>query len=614
MWLQKCIDFHSLCNAVGNVPHIMPSRLLYIEYSSQSHPTVLLVEVKEADHKIEYLAFSHCWGDCEAFKLSTANYNTSLEGIKFFELSKNSQHAIQITLRLGYSYIWIDSLCIIQDSPLDWATESAKMGNVYSNAVCTIASTGSSSGDGGCFHERDYHSLRPYGIRVTLLGEFVGSIYIWRDDVFDFERNVDRAPLNKRGWVLQERLLSRRILHFGADMLYWECWQRSASEVNTNGYIYKKYPDDFEDDYTPPLSGVSTRTDLEWAERSGQGTTWQMQEMIRRRPPPPLLEPDDPPTSHTIWQRKRGFWKEIRKSSTDPWGADSTEGNLSGLRAAFTSLRNDEFSHNDVGMSSFSHYWYEIVEPYTRGRLSFSKDKQVALFGIVKEIKDATKYTYLAGLWKEHLLTSLLWFATEGPGRRLMTEPQQTGADDSTQADGTTDKPTTYIAPTWSWVSLEGTVGVDLLPDNSLGGLSVERRLAEIVTFPEEPNRELNSSIPVGHLRVQGHLCKISKVKRGDTLSYIKIGNSIRNSARLFPDIAEDDISNDPDLFCLPILDLKRNTSGRSKKEIQGLVLRRTKRGGNSFERVGFFTSRMDQWFQSRKMFTEAPIEIVEIV
>jgi hypothetical protein len=83
-------------------------------------------------------------------------------------------------------------------------------------------------------------------------------------------------------------------------------------------------------------------------------------------------------------------------------------------------------------MSSFSHCWYEIVESYTKVQLTFSKDKLVAIAGLVQHIQSATKDEYLASLWKSHLATDLLWFTAEGPGRRPLEKPPKKQAKDST--------------------------------------------------------------------------------------------------------------------------------------------------------------------------------------
>ena len=120
------------------------------------------------------------------------------------------QDAFSITQSLGFSYILIDSLCIIQDCNEDWKKEAVRMGTVYTNAVCTIASTGSTSSEGGCFHARSTLSLLPCKVGTSSPDSHSPKwIYARRDDVFDFQRNVDRSPLNTRAWVQQERLFSR---------------------------------------------------------------------------------------------------------------------------------------------------------------------------------------------------------------------------------------------------------------------------------------------------------------------------------------------------------------------------------------------------------------------
>jgi hypothetical protein len=177
----------------------MPTRLLHVEPWSTDAPTVKLEEMAKEERQVEYLAFSHCWGGSQTFRLLPDNYWSALRAVDFSKLSKNAQDAVRITRALGYSYIWIDSACIIQGPDGDWATETPKMGDVYSGAVCTIASTGSSSGDGGCYHERDAQSLLPCIIDVECpRSGALESIHFRRNDVFDFERYVDRSPLNKR--------------------------------------------------------------------------------------------------------------------------------------------------------------------------------------------------------------------------------------------------------------------------------------------------------------------------------------------------------------------------------------------------------------------------------
>ncbi|KAK5633014.1 hypothetical protein RRF57_008728 [Xylaria bambusicola] len=272
------------------------------------------------------------------FKLLASNIQRYYEGIDFKCLSENMQDAITAILGLGISsYIWIDSLCIIQRDEhkpnedgtweRDWETEAKKMGGVYSGATLTIASTGSSSSDRGCFHPWNTQSLRPVRIGVSgCTSPDADWIFTRTDDIFDFERNANLAPPNTCGWVMQERLLSRRILHFGAEMIYWECCRHSASEFNHHGYIYKLYPEYFEDWYVPEIQKRTTCEEVEQGEREGRGFSWASSESVRRRPPPVLIGPDNETASSNaqagVWQRKRGFWKDVLKRADEPWLQD----------------------------------------------------------------------------------------------------------------------------------------------------------------------------------------------------------------------------------------------------------------------------------------------------
>lgn len=438
-WLNSCSSFHNCryfhLNEGGvlanhtDFPSVRsqtvasnsePKRLLYISPRASPDdavevPKIRIQEYDELEQRPEYLVLSHCWGGSnQSRKLLAENKSSAIESIPFLDLSKNIRDTIQITQRLGYTYVWIDSLCIIQDSSEDWLKESIKMGSIYARAVCTIAPTGSDSGDGGCFHERNCLNLQPCKIGVRYHGpNCTAAIYVRRDDVSDFQRNVDNAPLNQRGWVFQERLLSTRILHFGGELLYWECRQRSASELNPNGYIYKAFPKGFGDHHS-----LDDERRFDWRSNSegspSDQNTCEIPQIAYNTeslsPQQPTLDPNDRQRVKRTWQRKRHLWKDIRIASPRSWEEDRGNIDGTGFRAEFDILRLKTFSGQQIGMSSFSHCWYGIVEAYTRGKLTFPTDKLVAISGIVKEIQVATGYTYLAGLWKEHLLTDLLWF------------------------------------------------------------------------------------------------------------------------------------------------------------------------------------------------------------
>ena len=151
------------------------------------------------------------------------------DGIPVSGLPPTFQHAVFITKMLGVHYLWIDSLCIIQDSKEDWLQESVKMWAIYGNAFCNIAATSSSDSYGGLFHDRNGLSALPCKIQATWHILRQGHYYCVDEETL--EREVDEAPLNARGWVLQEQALSPRILHFGAREQYWECRELTAPET-----------------------------------------------------------------------------------------------------------------------------------------------------------------------------------------------------------------------------------------------------------------------------------------------------------------------------------------------------------------------------------------------
>jgi hypothetical protein len=433
-------------------------------------------------------------------------------------------------------------------------------------------------------------------------------IYARRDDVFDFELNVDQAPLNTRGWVMQERLLSRRILHFGADMMYWECCIRSASELCPHGYTYKRFPEDFKDNYAPDLKDrISTRGDMRKAERQGRGIRWASIEAVHLRPPPVITDPDSSHTSQAVWQQKRGFWRNVLKSNDGPWAEDERDGQSShtraGFRAAFEQLRSGSPNEVErVGRESASQVWYDVVELYSRGKLTSPTDKLIALKGIEDEVARARNLTYLQGLWKEQLPTDLLWFAIEGPGTRLL------------------NREGIPVAPTWSWASVEAIVALDLLPDTSLVNIKATETLVTVHELG--PSNDHPGKMKI---KLSGPLLPISApVFDGRSIWTLDIGETGQASAQFFPDVKEADVCQMSDLACMTFLLLNREkkmTLGPSSSEdVQGLVLRLVNVGEGEgtpsvYERVGYFTTsyinRSRAARNGRKALKKAPITML---
>jgi hypothetical protein len=181
-----------------------------------------------------YVALSHCWGKSKIPVTDTPNLPERKKGIQFQSLPKTFQDAIVVTRRLGYQYLWIDSLCIVQDSPSDWEREASLMGAYYGQAHLTLSATSADGDHVGFLNPRTPGVSASVELTLALPNSEIGRICIALEPpnavAGAFYRNVEQSPINKRAWILQERALSRRILHFGKEQIFWECGSFALSE------------------------------------------------------------------------------------------------------------------------------------------------------------------------------------------------------------------------------------------------------------------------------------------------------------------------------------------------------------------------------------------------
>ncbi|KAF2029949.1 HET-domain-containing protein [Setomelanomma holmii] len=226
LWLQGCMVNHTVCSKLG-LDAILPTRVIDVGSTDGSaepylwHPRGTMGR---------YIALSHCWGGKVPLTTTTATLEDRRRSILLRSLPKTFREAVLVTRKLGVRYLWIDSLCILQDSREDWERESAVMGDIYASSYLTIAARGSVNPAGGLFFSRESEPascrLR-YACREHALS---GHMHV-RSPSFEHE-SVFNSPLDTRGWVLQERLLSPRIIYFGRQQLHWEC---TESEFRQDG-------------------------------------------------------------------------------------------------------------------------------------------------------------------------------------------------------------------------------------------------------------------------------------------------------------------------------------------------------------------------------------------
>ncbi|KAH9211329.1 heterokaryon incompatibility protein-domain-containing protein, partial [Leptodontidium sp. 2 PMI_412] len=223
-WLGECERHHPSCGQ-NEAPAITPTRLISIG-DVQSQTAIRLVDSSTARDR-RYLTLSYCWGDGVPKEAQTtqSNLKARCEAIEIDILPQTFKDAIHITRKLGIQYLWIDSICILQDSTEDWTHESAMMGQIYSSSYCTISASASSSGAGGCFTKFQSPAVE-FELSTTScdLPPQSAMVKVFKAPALDWEASfINGNPLRRRAWVFQERHLSRRVLHFTGKQLMWEC-------------------------------------------------------------------------------------------------------------------------------------------------------------------------------------------------------------------------------------------------------------------------------------------------------------------------------------------------------------------------------------------------------
>ncbi|KAK0705485.1 heterokaryon incompatibility protein-domain-containing protein [Lasiosphaeris hirsuta] len=362
-WLHICTDSHQKCSPD---PSTLPKRVIDVLEGVRLVDTLV-----EPDLALDepYMTLSHCWGSQRVVQTLKTTHGTMYQHrqqIPWHTLPRLFRDAILLVRALKCRYVWIDSLCIIQDDHEDWMVESTKMAEIYQNATLNIAATAMRNGSVGLFQPR----LHGQGFRVKDLKgaeqetmadsletiEIDGingrpvfsrishdrSHEVLYGDIEYFRTPME--PLLSRAWVFQERLLSRRTLHFGASELLWECRACCFCECTRIGHA----------------DALSVRN-LNSNPKNGD----------------PDSDLGDIDTSALFVGPKKVLFFNIC-------------GGLGGSQPVLD-------------------FWLRAVQEYSFLLLSRELDRPFALAGIAKRIQGLAGGTYLAGLWASDLPRALLW-------------------------------------------------------------------------------------------------------------------------------------------------------------------------------------------------------------
>lgn len=234
----------------------LPTRLLDLfPIPAQSPGCIKLVDTTDlqrniisdesGSHAVSYVALSYCWGNVKPTTITTKDtLNSRLRCIEFFALPQCLQDAVTVTRSLGIRYLWIDALCIIQDDSDDWGREAGRMYQIFYNSFVTIAAAASGSFNEGFLNPRRIEAVE-ISFSSALNPHVEGSFSLSTLAVpSPLQQDLtDRLPLaselrhckwDTRGWVWQEKKLSRRLLVFGKQMIHLKCAHFIRSENGIN--------------------------------------------------------------------------------------------------------------------------------------------------------------------------------------------------------------------------------------------------------------------------------------------------------------------------------------------------------------------------------------------
>jgi len=252
-WLSQCLEHHKRCrqDPVG-VTNGLPTRVIDVGRHGDAQELRLHIP---GDETGSYIALSHCWGP--EGSLTTKTLSSNLEehcrSLNFDTLPRTFQDAVTITRALGLRYLWIDALCIVQDSAddLDWKREASRMDSVYSDATAVIVAAAGPDSHAGMLArptEVDVLEVPTLSLDAAMGAPFTGKlplgIPLREADGFGpallASNPASKHHWRSRGWTLQEEALARRLIYFTESQCFWVCKEGFRSQA---GHSFEVYDD-----------------------------------------------------------------------------------------------------------------------------------------------------------------------------------------------------------------------------------------------------------------------------------------------------------------------------------------------------------------------------------
>ena len=435
-WLTECLTSHPRCSIDAAPP---PSRLLKIHLLDGDAPLELLD--MRMDQRVQWCNLSYVWGGVQT--VMTTRKGGMIRSIPIISLPPTMRDAVTVARSLGIGYIWIDSLCIVQDDSDDMPRQLAAMPRIYQDAVLTIFASAAQSVQEGFLYNRgyDYTTLEPFSLRYRSSDGSRGKLILLEIEEYIDWRTDYPEPIDTRGWCYQEQQISTRCLIFSRKQVRWAC----HTCQRTDGGV----------DPTTKFNDLPQSPSSSQAPSMTQSPTSSQAPSLSRSPQSPQAVSL---TQGSMFPPAPGLRRSPRPSQTSSSSQDtiSTEEELLFLW----------------------NYWTTRIREYSTRKLTKPEDKLRAIAALARMCSARSKTEYVAGLWKEHFPQALCWSAEFG----------------------VTFRPTVYRAPSWSWAAVEGEIGYS----GALNRFYDYESLVDIeVTLPPDATFE---AVSAGTLTIKGKM------------------------------------------------------------------------------------------------------------
>ncbi|KAF2246609.1 HET-domain-containing protein [Trematosphaeria pertusa] len=402
--INTCLSSHSRCRHIK--PTTLPRRVVDVLLDDPAKGVRLHESEFDDDEQRyeygEYLALSHCWGTGRGIpKTTKKTLQAHKKLIPWASLPRTFQEAVVLTRSRGFRYLWVDSLCVVQDDPADKLEESLSLDEIFGNAFLTMAATSAADSSKGLFQPRP----QPFKIQATDSKGSLSKIYVreqpshysfkapfnegahmndWELPFNTSEEANLHTPLLKRAWAYTERLLSPRVLHFTKSEMILECregYQCECGRIDNSTYDSRT---------TDSVKQEFARVVAECVSRG-----------------------------------------ETANSNGNDRRIDSVASQLAATSLA--DVARDLNRNRDDALQ----LWSYIVTEYTARNLTYDADRLVAIASVAKALFETLKSGYIAGQWTCSTL-GMLWYPNDSMHCR---RPKANAGQN---------------VPTWSWASVEG--------------------------------------------------------------------------------------------------------------------------------------------------------------